>query len=83
MKKRSRTRLSSSCPTSLLLKKEDEKVISLELLAAKCHSPRGSGLFQPDFPFPGSQVTKPTGSVQGPKAELVVCSKWGRVAGDC
>lgn len=83
MKKRSRPRLAFSYPASLLLKREDEKVISLELLAAKCHSPRGPRLLQPDFPFPGSQVTKPTGSVLGAKAELVMCSRRGRVAGDC
>lgn len=78
MKKRSRTRLSSSFPSSLLLKKEGKKVIYLELLADKCHFPRVSKLLQPDLPSTDFKVTKANCSVPGPKEKLVLCSRWGQ-----
>lgn len=40
--------------------KEEEKVISFDLLASKCHSPKASRIyfFQPHIPFPTTKVLK-------------------------
>lgn len=46
------------------LKKEEEEVISFDLLASKYHSPKASIFFQPHFPFPTSKVLKLDGRAQ-------------------